>query len=40
VVTLTRNGKTLTEEREIALTGGEAQELAIDFDAMQIASLN
>jgi uncharacterized protein (TIGR03000 family) len=37
VVTLVRNGQTLREERTIQLTGGEAQELSINFDSQQLA---
>jgi uncharacterized protein (TIGR03000 family) len=37
VVTLNRDGKTLTEERMLSLTGGEDQELTVDFDALQLA---
>ena len=34
------DGKTLTEERAITLTGGEAQELAIDINSIQLAQAN
>lgn len=37
VVELTRDGKTLQEERTIKLVGGEAQDLSIDFDSTKIA---
>jgi uncharacterized protein (TIGR03000 family) len=39
-VEVTRDGKTLAEDRQITLTGGEVQELAIDFDAIQLAQVN
>jgi uncharacterized protein (TIGR03000 family) len=32
VVSLERNGQTLRQERTIQLTGGQSQELSIDFD--------
>jgi uncharacterized protein (TIGR03000 family) len=35
VVALERNGQTLYEERTLQLTGGQAQELAINFDSSQ-----
>jgi uncharacterized protein (TIGR03000 family) len=37
VVALDRNGQTLQEERTIRLTGGQAQELSINFDSHQLA---
>lgn len=40
VVEVTRDGKTLTEERAITLTGGEAQELAIEMGSVQLAQAN
>jgi uncharacterized protein (TIGR03000 family) len=36
-VELVRDGKTLTEDRQITLTGGTAQELSIDFGGSQLA---
>jgi uncharacterized protein (TIGR03000 family) len=39
VVSLRRDGQTLQEERTIQLTGGQAQELSIDFDTQQLAQL-
>jgi uncharacterized protein (TIGR03000 family) len=33
VVSLERDGQTLREERTLQLTGGQAQELSIDFDS-------
>jgi uncharacterized protein (TIGR03000 family) len=36
-VELVRDGKTLTEDRQITLTGGAAQELSIDFGGSQLA---
>src|SRR5262245_35574341 len=37
VVELTRDGKTLQEERTIKLVGGEAQDLSVNFDSTKIA---
>jgi uncharacterized protein (TIGR03000 family) len=37
VVAVERNGQTLREERTISLTGGQAQELSINFDSQQLA---
>ena len=37
VVTMERDGQTLREERTIQLTGGQAQELSINFDSQQLA---
>jgi uncharacterized protein (TIGR03000 family) len=37
VVTMERNGQPLREERTIRLTGGESQELSINFDSQQLA---
>jgi uncharacterized protein (TIGR03000 family) len=37
VVTMQRDGQTLTEERTLKLTGGKAQELSINFDSQQLA---
>jgi uncharacterized protein (TIGR03000 family) len=37
VVTMERNGHTLREERTITLTGGQPQELSINFDSQQLA---
>jgi uncharacterized protein (TIGR03000 family) len=37
VVTMEQNGQTLREERTIQLTGGESQELSINFDSQQLA---
>ena len=37
IVALERNGQSLREERTIKLTGGQAQELSIDFDSQQLA---
>jgi uncharacterized protein (TIGR03000 family) len=39
-VELTRDGKTLTEDREIVLTGGQSQELSFDFGGVQLAQVN
>jgi uncharacterized protein (TIGR03000 family) len=39
VVSLERDGQTLREERTIQLTGGQAQELSIDFDSQSLATL-
>ncbi|HEY3392282.1 MAG TPA: TIGR03000 domain-containing protein, partial [Lacipirellulaceae bacterium] len=39
VVSLERNGQTLREERTLRLTGGQAQELSIEFDNQQLAQL-
>lgn len=39
VVEVERDGRTLSEERVITLRGGEAQELSIDLDAVQVAKL-
>jgi uncharacterized protein (TIGR03000 family) len=36
-VALERNGQTLREERTIKLTGGQSQELSINFDSQQLA---
>jgi uncharacterized protein (TIGR03000 family) len=38
-VELVRDGKTLTEDRQITLTGGTAQELSIDFGGSQLAKM-
>ena len=38
-VELVRDGKTLTQDRQIALTGGTAQELSIDFGSSQLAGM-
>jgi uncharacterized protein (TIGR03000 family) len=37
VVEMNKNGHTLHEERSIKLTGGEAQELSINFDSTAVA---
>jgi uncharacterized protein (TIGR03000 family) len=37
VVTMERDGQMLREERTIQLTGGQAQELSINFDSQQLA---
>jgi uncharacterized protein (TIGR03000 family) len=37
VVTLQRDGQTLREERTLKLTGGQAQELSINFDSQLVA---
>jgi uncharacterized protein (TIGR03000 family) len=37
VVTMERNGQPLREERTIKLTGGESQQLSINFDSQQLA---
>jgi uncharacterized protein (TIGR03000 family) len=37
VVTMERDGQTLREERTIRLTGGQSQELSINFDSQQLA---
>jgi uncharacterized protein (TIGR03000 family) len=39
VVELERDGQTLREEREIKLTGGQDQELQVNFDSTQVAQL-
>jgi uncharacterized protein (TIGR03000 family) len=39
VVEVERDGRTLSEERIITLRGGDAQELSIDLDGMQVAKL-
>jgi len=39
-VEVTRDGKIVAEERAITLTGGEAQELAIDMGSIQLAQAN
>ncbi len=38
-VQVVRNGKTLTQEREISLVGGETQALAFEFEMVQLAQL-
>lgn len=38
VVTVVRDGKTLTQERTVDIQGGQEQSLAIDFPAAEIAS--
>jgi uncharacterized protein (TIGR03000 family) len=38
-VELVRDGKTLTQDRQITLTGGTAQELSIDFGSSQLAGM-
>jgi uncharacterized protein (TIGR03000 family) len=38
-VELVRDGKTLTQDRQITLTGGTAQELSIDFGGSQVAKM-
>jgi uncharacterized protein (TIGR03000 family) len=37
VIEMDRNGQVQREERTIKLTGGESQELSIDFDSTQVA---
>ena len=37
-VEITRDGKTLIEDRTIMLTGGQSQELSFDLGGMQVAS--
>jgi uncharacterized protein (TIGR03000 family) len=39
-IEVTRDGRTLTEDRHISLTGGQSQDLAVDFGGVQVASLN
>jgi len=39
-VEVTRNGKTLAQDRTIMLTGGESQELSFDVGGMQLAAKN
>ena len=39
VVEVQRDGRTLSEERVIKLQGGEAKELSVDFQDMQVAKL-
>jgi uncharacterized protein (TIGR03000 family) len=39
VVSLERDGQTLREERTLKLTGGQSQELSINFDTQQLATL-
>jgi len=39
-VEVTRNGKTLSQDRTILLTGGRSQELNFDLGGMQLASRN
>jgi uncharacterized protein (TIGR03000 family) len=38
-VELVRDGKTLSQDKKITLTGGSAQELSIDFGAAQLAQM-
>ena len=38
-VELVRDGKTLTQDRQITLTGGTAQDLSIDFGGSQLAEM-
>jgi uncharacterized protein (TIGR03000 family) len=38
-VELVRDGKTLTQDKKITLTGGSAQELSIDFGAAELAQM-
>ena len=38
-VEVVRDGKTLTQDKKITLTGGSAQELSIDFGAAQLAQM-
>mgnify|MGYP000562329588 CR=1 FL=1 len=39
-VEVTRDGKTLAEDRTIMLTGGQAQELSFDLGGTQLAQVN
>ena len=39
-VEVTRDGKTMSQDRTILLTGGQSQELSIDLGGMQLASTN
>ncbi len=39
-VEITRDGKTMSQDRTILLTGGQSQELSFDLGGMQLASKN
>ena len=39
-VEVTRDGKTMSQDRTILLTGGQSQELSFDLGGMQVASAN
>lgn len=39
-VEITRDGKTMSQDRTILLTGGQSQELSFDLDGMQLAATN